>query len=278
MIELKEIKKNYRNKEVLKGVNFSFEVGEVVGIIGPNGVGKTTLIKIISGLIRSFEGKVELNKSKAKALVESPSFYTEMSGRNNIEYFLGKKCSEEEQNFLESTCMDFLDLPVRKYSMGMRQKLALSMLAVSDADYLLLDEPTVSLDAQNVEEFNSIIKAIKGSKGILISSHDLAEIENICDRVLILHDGVIAKEVENKKEEQVTYQMKFEGILNTRQKEKLKELMVKIDGNTLEYTGRKFDIAMVMKKILEEDLIVYELSQISNIKKEYNDITQKEEV
>ena len=195
-MKAEEIYFNYGKKEVLKGTSFSLQKGEIVGIAGPNGSGKTTLIKILAGLCFPKKGRVSDLEGGIYALVENPTFYSELSGRENLEYFsntVTKPGKTEEETDLFS-CEEFLDMPVRKYSLGMKQRLALALVFAFDADYLLLDEPTNALDIDSIAAFNRRVTELKKEKGILIASHDFHELRQVCDRVLVLKDGRVAGE------------------------------------------------------------------------------------
>ena len=172
MVSVDNVYKSYGRKKVLNGANLQIKQGEIVGIVGANGAGKTTLIKLISKLIYPTKGEIELNDHSVAALVEQPAFFLDLTGRENLEYFLDKKVTTEVIENAPFGCEEFINLSVRKYSMGMRQKLALWMVFLAESDYILLDEPSVSLDINAVEELDKLLVEKKKDRGILIASHN----------------------------------------------------------------------------------------------------------
>ena len=146
MIKAEGVSFQYKKKKkVLDNINAAFEKGEVVGIVGPNGSGKTTTLKLFSGMIFPQKGNITLS-GNVRAMLEQPSFYEDLCGIDNLEYFLKRTITEQEIQEAPFQCAEYVRTPVKRYSMGMRQKLALWMMFLSDADILLLDEPTVALD------------------------------------------------------------------------------------------------------------------------------------
>ncbi len=207
----------------LKDVSFSIDKGEVVGFLGPNGAGKTTTIKCICGLVKPTSGDIKIfnydginNNKKAiertSAVLEgNRNIYWRLTARENIEFFgglQGRSKSEIEDQIQKYLQMFDLqekeDTPARKLSRGMQQKLALSCALIRGTDLLLLDEPTLGLDVQTSMELRRFIKKLTddGEKTILLSSHDMNVVEDVCERVIIVNDGKIVTDdkVSNLKE------------------------------------------------------------------------------
>lgn len=207
ILEVKNLKKSYGNKEVLKDISFSIKPGEIVGFIGPNGCGKTTTFKIITGLLKKNGGSIivngidankHINKalSNMSAIIEGPSLYLDMSGLANLK-MQGKLRGASNEEIQEM--VDFLGFEksinkkVKTYSLGMKQKLQLCICLLAKPKLLLLDEPTNGLDPTGSLAFRKQVKDMAEKKGIsvLISSHLLHELQETCDRFLFVKDGKI---------------------------------------------------------------------------------------
>jgi ABC-type multidrug transport system ATPase subunit len=202
VLEIEQLSKRYGQRQALDGVSFALQAGEVVGFLGPNGAGKTTTMRCVVGLISPSAGSVRVMGGPVPgpglrslgAIIEEPSFYPYLSGRENLEYAAGlfggiAKSRLDEVLSLVSLTNRAKDR-VHKYSQGMRQRLGLARALLCSPKLLLLDEPTNGLDPEGVAELREIIKGF-GQAGItvLVSSHILAEIERIARRVLIIDKG-----------------------------------------------------------------------------------------
>ena len=211
MLEIKDLKKSFKAKEVLKNLNFSIKEGEIVCLLGNNGAGKTTLINCILRMIQADSGSILLdgrdiftykNKeyfSKVNALLESSvNVYDYLTGWQNIEYFSGL-LNIDSGNEKIKTYISLFELEeaiheaVGTYSRGMRQKLALLIALMSTPKLLLLDEPTLGLDIQSklsvIQILNTIIKTEKIA--VLLTSHQMDVVQKLQSRILILKDGVV---------------------------------------------------------------------------------------
>lgn len=227
-LEVNDLTKIYpqwrgESTEALNNISFSIDKGEIVGFLGPNGAGKTTTIKCICGLVKPTSGKIKIfdydginNSKKAiertSAVLEgNRNIYWRLTARENIEFFAGlqgRSKSEVEDEIKKYLKMFDLEkkenTPARKLSRGMQQKLALSCALVRDTDLLLLDEPTLGLDVQTSMELRRFIKRLtkNGEKTILLSSHDMNVVEDVCERVIIINKGEVVTDdkVNNLKE------------------------------------------------------------------------------
>ncbi len=200
------------SKEVLAVDGFSLKVepGQVLGLLGPNGAGKTTVLRIAVGLIHPTAGEVYLFGERMRpgspllrrvgALIESPGFVPHLSGMENLKlYWLAGGQPLREANFEEG--LDIADLGtainrrVRTYSKGMLQRLALAQVLLGNPDLFLLDEPTVGLDPQEMREIRELIRRLaqRGST-ILLSSHILAEAEQVCSHAAVMDKGRLIAE------------------------------------------------------------------------------------
>jgi len=198
--------------EALKDVSFSIDEGEIVGFLGPNGAGKTTTIKCVCGLVKPTSGAIKIfnydgvnnNKKaieKTSAVLEgNRNIYWRLTAKENLEFFGGLQgrpksdIEDEIHKYLQMFDLeDKVNTPARKLSRGMQQKLALSCALIRGTDLLLLDEPTLGLDVQTSMELRRFIKKLTddGEKTILLSSHDMNVVEDVCERVIIINDGKI---------------------------------------------------------------------------------------
>ena len=185
--------------------NLSLQVprGQVFGLLGPNGSGKTTTMNMLLGLIRPTAGKFSLFGSSARsdetlrrvgAIIESPTFYPYLTGRQNLAYFqgvLGRGSPEELDSLLEQVRLGGRgDHRYQTYSLGMKQRLGLAYTLLGDPELLFLDEPTNGMDPAGVAEIRGMIRDLAtGGRTVLLSSHLLNEVEQVCDSVAILSKG-----------------------------------------------------------------------------------------
>ncbi|MEO0162828.1 MAG: ABC transporter ATP-binding protein [candidate division WOR-3 bacterium] len=195
-----------KKKEILKGISFEVYKGEVFGFLGPNGAGKTTTIKSITGLIKPDRGKIEIfgyppNSLEAKKrigfLPESPYFYEHLSGYEFLKIH-SLLCNEYTDKNRLWDLLDRVglkkaaDLPLRKYSRGMLQRIGIAQALVGNPDLLILDEPLTGLDPIGRKEIKDLILELKKQgKTIFFSSHILPDAEAVCDRIGIIIEGRI---------------------------------------------------------------------------------------
>jgi ABC-type multidrug transport system ATPase subunit len=208
VIETTNLSKRYGKQIVaVDGLNLAIRKGEIYGFLGPNGAGKTTTLRMLLGLVRptSGTGKV-LGKplgtaagiARVGALVESPTFYPYLSGRRNLRIlarYAGVPISRVD------ALLDQVELTLRArdtfktYSLGMKQRLGVAAVLLKDPDVLILDEPTNGLDPQGMTEMRALIRVLgHGGRTVLLSSHLLGEVEQICDRVGVISHGKLIAE------------------------------------------------------------------------------------
>ncbi|MFA6940599.1 MAG: ABC transporter ATP-binding protein [Clostridiaceae bacterium] len=241
-LEVKDVKKRLGKREIIKGITFSVEEGEVFGFIGPNGAGKTTTIRMLVGLISQNSGEIkimghDIHMEREKALsyvgavVENPELYKYLSGWENLMQIARIRNIDKEY---VQQIVDLVELKerindkVKKYSLGMKQRLGLAASLISKPKLLILDEPTNGLDPTGIMDFREIVrKAAKGTgTAVFISSHILSEIEQVCDKVAFINGGVIQSEEYlngDKKANKEVY------ILSTFDDEKARKVLNKLE-------------------------------------------------
>ncbi len=189
MIALTNVSFSYKKISVLENITFSLERNSIVGIIGDNGSGKTTFLKIIGNMLIPQKGTVSIERNGRNTnvcgLIETPHFWNELTGRETLQYYLTESSSDTVKDALKRWELgEHIDMPVRKYSLGMRQKLAIICVLYSEEDILLFDEPTNSLDSRSKRIFFSEVRyAAERGKSIIIVSHETMLLTRYCDKV-----------------------------------------------------------------------------------------------
>jgi len=210
MIEINNLVKSYGDKKAVKGISFTVNDGEVLGFLGPNGAGKTTTMNIITGYLSSTSGSVKVNghdileepelaKKEIGYLPENPPLYTDMTVKEYLNFICDLKgvAKEKRKNQLENIVAmvkisDVYDRLIGNLSKGYKQRVGIAQALVGNPSILILDEPTVGLDPNQIIEIRRLIKALSRNHSVIISSHILSEIQEIADRVVIINRGKIA--------------------------------------------------------------------------------------
>jgi ABC-2 type transport system ATP-binding protein len=202
------LSKRFGRKLAVDNASFNINSGDILGLIGPNGAGKTTLLKMIVGLIWPDSGSVKicgydvyqqhkLAMANLGAIIEWPAFHDELTARTNLKILSGGYGKEYEKKLSEIAefidIEEYLDQKVGGFSTGMKQRLGIALALLPDSKFIILDEPTNGLDPGGIIEIRSIIKEYNRQFGttILITSHMLGEIENICSNIVIINKGTI---------------------------------------------------------------------------------------
>lgn len=207
---LEDVHKSIKRKEIVKGISFSIEEGEVLGFLGPNGAGKSTTLRMIVGLSTPTKGNIMIDgysirknyvkaMSKVGCIIEGPDMYNYMSGIDNLR-MLGSMSNGVSENDI-NRAVELVNMQnrikdkVSTYSLGMKQRLGLAQALIHHPKLLVLDEPTNGLDPSGINEFRHIIKGLAKEEkiAVLVSSHLISEIELICDKVAIIKNGNLLK-------------------------------------------------------------------------------------
>ncbi|NLM34090.1 MAG: ABC transporter ATP-binding protein [Clostridiales bacterium] len=208
VLELNNVCKSLSNRPIVKNISLQVEEGEIFGFLGPNGAGKTTTIKMIVGLIQPNSGTIKIMGKDIQtereealinvgAVVENPELYLYMSGLENLRQ-LARINNNITQKDIDEV-VEFVGLKnrikdkVRKYSLGMKQRLGLAQALLSNPKILILDEPTNGLDPSGIIEFRNLLKKLAKERNIsvFVSSHMLSEIQQLCDKVAFINNGEI---------------------------------------------------------------------------------------
>lgn len=206
MIELKNVTKKYGDFTAIENISFKIEKGEVVGFLGQNGAGKTTTMKIITGLSEVTEGEVYIDnevltqKSKAKIgyMPENTPLYQDLTVKEFINFIGELKGIKRQQRkktiekiLKDLNLVDVQNKLIRNISKGYKQRVSFAGALVGNPDILILDEPTVGLDPKQVIEIRNLIKSLRKNHTVLMSSHILSEVNQICEKVIIINKGKI---------------------------------------------------------------------------------------
>ena len=253
VIEVLGLKKRIGLKTIVEDITFDMREGEIIGLLGPNGSGKTTIMRMMVGLTKMskgdvycFEKPLGLGKTsmlrEVGSMIETPEFYNYMSGWANLKQ-IARVCGKKVTRARMKELVEFVGLKkvirkkVKTYSLGMRQRLGLAQALLNDPKVLILDEPVNGLDPQGVQDFRNKLKEIAATGvSILISSHLLDEIEKVCDRVIVIEKGKI---IADDKLENLVADEIIKTLIKTHDVEKT-EILVRELGVRYEFTKDGF--------------------------------------
>lgn len=284
-LELKDVQKTINKKEIIKGVNLTVRQGEVYGFIGPNGAGKTTTIRMIVGLMKPTGGDIKiLGKSiqhdykeaaqNVGAIVENPELYPFMTGMQNLKHFARMYQGITRERIEEVVSLVGLEkaihTKVRKYSLGMRQRLGIAQAILHKPKVLILDEPTNGLDPAGMREVREYIRRLADEEqvAVVISSHLLSEIELICDRIGIIKHGEIITERYVNEDDSDAVEKKIKVVIDVKEPEdamnvlKSMEVDVVQEGKQLIVQLQREEIPPVVKTLVEHHISIYGVTGI----------------
>ena len=223
MIEVKNITKKYGNFTAVDNINFKIEEGEIIGLLGPNGAGKSTTMNMITGYIEPTEGEILVNgydiskkPKKAKAQIgympEGVPLYSDLTVKEFVTYMAElkkvnrKERKEKVEKIIEQTGLkDVENKLTRNLSRGYKQRVSMAGALVGEPKILILDEPTVGLDPKQITEIRELIKELGKTHTIILSSHILSEVSQICNKVIIINKGkIVAIDTPENLEKKVT--------------------------------------------------------------------------
>ncbi|MGG1811190.1 MAG: ABC transporter ATP-binding protein [Bacillota bacterium] len=210
VLEVRSVSKKIKTRKLLHEITFDLEQGDICGFLGPNGAGKTTLIRVMMGLVKPSAGDVlvlgnSVSKNRKQALsrvgaiVETPIFFGHMSGRGNLRNLikLHPHIPRSEHNRKVEELLELVGLKdrgndrVSSYSLGMKQRLGIAQALLGDPEVIILDEPANGLDPMGMKFLRELIMRLRNEKGLtfLISSHLLDELQHICNKIVMIHEG-----------------------------------------------------------------------------------------
>ncbi|MFD1066165.1 ABC transporter ATP-binding protein [Oceanobacillus locisalsi] len=285
-MELTNVSKRIKNKEIIKDVNFQIKKGEVFGFVGPNGAGKTTTIRMMVGLMKLTEGDIQIvGKSiqtdykeairEVGAIVENPEMYPFLTGRKNLEQFARMIPGTTKERIEEVVRLVGLEKVVDQkaggYSLGMRQRLGIAQALLHKPSILILDEPTNGLDPSGMKEIRQYIRTLAEEENVsvIVSSHLLSEIELMCDRIGVIKNGALiaVEDVEKNRQTEEDDVLEYTITLSNAQAAKAhldsmegETFHVEItDESTLKTTVKREQIPIVLKELLNHHINVYEV-------------------
>lgn len=279
ILKCENLYKSFGKKTILNNVSLEINSKDILGFIGPNGAGKTTTIKLILGLQSITRGKVEINGfdiekqftkaiEQVGAIVENPDLYMYLSGYENLKLISNLYKGIDENRIQEVIKLVKLENRIKdkvsKYSLGMRQRLGIAQAILHKPALLILDEPTNGLDPEGTKEMRELLLdlADKENMAILISSHNLAELDNLCNKICIIKNGEIIETsniADIKKEANTSY-----NIFEVKDTTKIKEIIpnsIIINKNEFKLDLQKEEIPNIVKKLVEEDILIYEIKR-----------------
>lgn len=282
-MELLNVRKTIGKKEIIKGLNFTINQGEVFGFIGPNGAGKTTTIRMMVGLMNLTEGDVRiLGKSiqtdyknavrEVGAIVENPEMYPFMTGWQNLKHYARMIPGITNERIKEVIKLVGLEKPIRqkvgRYSLGMRQRLGIAQALLHEPAILILDEPTNGLDPAGMREIRQYIRhlATEENVAVIISSHLLSEIELMCDRIGIIQNGELIgiqnvhgeSDVEQTNVREITMEVAEQDEAIAILKANFKIEAHKVNG-ALSFQSEKETIPEVIKTFVTHNIKIYQV-------------------
>jgi len=303
VIEVNNLVKKYGDLTAVNNISFSVNEGSICAILGPNGSGKTTTIKSICNLIIPDEGNIKLfgkdNKKSIDniaALFEGTrNLYWRLTPRENLRYFAGirglggKKIERKIDELLDRFDLeDKKDTVVNNLSRGMRQKVAIAMTLICDTDIIILDEPTLGLDVKSFMEIKNMLRYISNNmkKTVLLSTHDMNLVEEVCEDIIILNRGnIIAQDTIGNLLDMfrsMTYEINLQDTITEDQKEYLSSLENEFylinDGDALEIDILDSkDIYKIIDILKLKNILIKEVKQKNiNFERVYLNLTSGE--
>lgn len=263
ILEIKGLSKSFGKKEILKDINLTVNGGEVFGFLGPNGSGKTTTIKLMLGLLNYGSGSIRICGHEVKSefekaianiggIIENPEMYKYLTGRQNLMQYarmqdgITKERMEEVIDIVHLRAR--IDDKISKYSLGMRQRLGIAQAILHHPKLLVLDEPTNGLDPAGIKELRDIFKHLAHDEGcaVFVSSHMLAELEQMCDRVCVINHGVV---VDNMTMEEIRTDKQDDNRQNYHIDTQNKEGAIKVaEEMGIDYTVYDGQLAIMIEK------------------------------
>ena len=283
MIEFRNVSKNYGRKCCIKDVSFKIGKGEIVGLLGLNGAGKTTIMNILTGYIHPTKGEIlidginitdnrkEISK-RIGYLPEVPPLYADMTVFETLKFVCDIRGVKDKKKRIDDIMrrtglLDVKNRMIQKLSKGYKQRLGLAAALIGETEILILDEPTAGLDPRQIKEIRELIREAGKDKTVLVSSHILGEISVLCDRVIVINDGKKAADGDPK-----TLSGKQRNRIKLRTLKPADEIIKKTDG-VISVSCDETDYIIEAERDIRCELF-YKLAQAECpiMELEYNDI------
>lgn len=296
-IEIQNVSKKIGRKKVLKNVTEDIYSGEVFGLLGPNGAGKTTLIKIIMGLMRPSEGRILIERNdiekefcrcvaNVRALIEQPALYPHLTGYDNLKVFAsmdGVKTERINEVIELIGLAGDIHRKSAEYSLGMKQRLGIGIALLSNPQILILDEPANGLDPEGILELRMYLQKIakEDDIAVVVSSHILAEMNQLCERFAIMKNGRLLKAISKKEffldEDVMEYVIEIDNNL-----EALKvlqpEYSAALRDNGIMIRAKRKEMPKINRKLVNSGMNVYSIVTVENpLEKYYFDIINEKD-
>lgn len=275
----------FKDFYAIKDVTIDVKSNQIYGLVGKNGAGKTTLMKCLLGLLPGSNGEIKMfetdnladGRRRTGALIEEPGFFKNLTGYQNLMYFskaFGINDSAEVLRLLQLLKLsEAKDKKYKNYSLGMKQRLGIALALIGDPDLLVLDEPINGIDPEGIVEMRNLFKSLVYDQGktIIISSHILSEVENLCDNIAIIEKGQVIDVIENHSaKNQMT---KYVTSLSTDNNEKAKEILTKENISFKEdkclIIEGDIKTSRILKLMTENDLEIIEFARKKESLEEY---------
>jgi ABC-2 type transport system ATP-binding protein len=284
VVSIKNVSKVIKGKKIIDNLSFEIYPGEVFGFLGPNGAGKTTTIRMIVGLISMTEGEILIKgKNIAKnfeeaisdigAIVENPEMYKFLTGYQNLVHYARMVKGVSKERIYEVVHLvgltERIHEKVKTYSLGMRQRLGLAQALLHSPSVLILDEPTNGLDPAGIREIRDYVRKLAREEGlaVIVSSHLLAEMELMCDRIGIIQKGkLIGVQTVNEfinGQQEVVIRFQVNDIERALQllKEQFQNHTFSVNADFIEASLEKDEIPLVNKALVTNNISVYGITQ-----------------
>ncbi len=292
ILQINDVTKSIKRTEILHHISLEINVGEIVGLLGPNGSGKTTLIKTVVGLLRADDGTIYINGKNIQtefseaigeigAIVENPEFYDYMTGYQNLQHYANmyNLTDERVNEVVELVQLDYaIHKKVSTYSLGMRQRLGIAQAILHKPKLLILDEPTNGLDPAGMKDLRDYVQKLRDEENvaIIIATHQLREIEDVCDKVVIMRNGELIAVNDMRKicGEVIAVAFTVDNLEKAIQV--LQDFFPVVEGTKIKITIPHEQIPLANEQLVKNDVCVYEITHIvKTLEQSFYEVTEE---
>lgn len=312
MIEIKNVTKKYGNFMAVNNISFSIKEGEIIGLLGPNGAGKSTTMNMMTGFIEPTEGEIiidgyDISKKPKKAkqqigyMPEGVPLYSDLTVKEFINYMADLKMVPKKQKkkqieeiINQTNLEEVQNKLIKNLSRGYKQRVSLAGALVANPKILILDEPTVGLDPKQITEIRDLIKSLGKKHTIILSSHILSEVSQICEKVIIINQGkIVAIDTPHNLENKAKQENRIKLVIEDKQ-EKIGKIAESIKGikqinfikdnedGTKEYAVLSEEHTDIRKELFskcaKEEITIFELKKLeATLEDAFMKLIKKEE-